>query len=166
MSIFNKFNKKKGSAVAPEELTAAVSGRVIDISAVKDDVFSQKMMGDGIAIIPDSLEIVAPSSGSITSVYPTGHAVNMHLDIGINIIIHIGIDTVELKGEGFALRVKEGQKVSRGDTLVKINKKLLLNSTVDMTTLVIFPELKERNIEKNSVDNVTAGKDVVATIVK
>ena len=164
MKFFNNFVKRKKDDLTTSDLTAMVSGQLIKIEDVKDEVFSQKMMGDGIAIIPTGGKILAPAHGKITSVYPTGHAVNLSLDIGVEAIIHIGIDTVELKGKGFTKKVFSGQKVEPGDILIELDKDLL-SSKVDLTTMLIFPELHDWCLEKeNSRSKVIAGRSIVGRI--
>ena len=164
MKFFNNFIKKKKDDLTASDLTAMVTGQLIKIEDVKDEVFSQKMMGDGIAIIPTEGKILAPASGKITSVYPTGHAVNLSLDIGVDAIIHIGIDTVELNGKGFTKKISSGQKVERGDILIELDRELI-SSKVDLTTMLIFPELHDWCIEKdNSQSKVIAGRSIVGRI--
>lgn len=96
MNLFSKLKQKKEDQLPIDDLTAMISGHLINIEEVNDEVFSQKMMGDGFAIVPDGNVIVAPAPGIISSVYPTGHAINIKFDNGVDAIIHIGIDTVEL----------------------------------------------------------------------
>ena len=98
--MFNFFKKEEFKIVAP------VSGELIPLSQVPDQVFSTKMMGDGFAVIPGSNRVVAPLSGSLETVFPTGHAVGIKTKDGIECIVHIGLDTVELNGEGFNVLVK------------------------------------------------------------
>ena len=107
-------------------LKAFISGKVIPITKVKDEMFSQKMMGDGIAVYPENEIVTAPSDGEITMVMDgSGHAVGMRLSSGVEILIHIGIDTVKMEGRGFNVFVKQGQKVKVGETLVKFDKNLI-----------------------------------------
>ena len=116
--MFNFFKKKDESF----KVAACVNGKCIRIENVKDEVFSKKMMGDGFAIIPDGDTIVSPISGTIITVFPTGHAIGIQSANGVEIILHIGIDTVNLNGEGFQVLVKNNEKVKIGQPLVKINK--------------------------------------------
>lgn len=164
MRLVDRFKKQAKNETYPQDLTSVVSGKVINIEDVNDDVFSEKMMGDGVAVIPNDNEVLAPADGEIISIYPTGHAINMHLDIGVDLIIHIGIDTVELNGNGFIKKVKSGQKVQRGDLLVRLDKKTIPAET-DLTTMMLFPESKETNFTKTMVTNVKAGNTVVAKII-
>jgi PTS system N-acetylglucosamine-specific IIC component len=103
------------------ELFAVADGKVIPISEVQDDVFSGKMMGDGYAIVPTNGTVYAPTAGTITSIFPTKHALGIQTTSGIELLLHMGIDTVELKGAPFTIHVQEGQKIQPGDKLATID---------------------------------------------
>ena len=92
---------------------------MINIEDVKDPVFSQKMMGDGFAVEPENGHIVSPVAGKVTSVFPTKHALGLVTDNGLEVLVHIGLDTVSLEGKPFEVKVSEGQTVAAGDLLVK-----------------------------------------------
>lgn len=156
------FLKKKNS-----ELVAPVSGKVIELSQVPDEVFSQKMAGDGVAIDPSDDLVVAPADGSITLIFKTNHAFAMTLENGLEILVHIGLDTVELNGEGFERLATEGETVKAGTPIVKINRKLFEEKGYKTVTpvLVTNPDiLKEMNGLVGN--NVTAGKDAVISYKK
>lgn len=99
-------------------LYAPISGKVIPLEQVDDMVFSQKIMGDGIAIEPEEGRLYAPVSGTVSVVFPTGHVVGIEGTGGANVIMHVGIDTVELKGQGFDVKVKQGDTVKAGTLLM------------------------------------------------
>ena len=101
-----------------ETLNASVSGKVIPITEVEDEVFSQKMMGDGYAIRPKDGVIYAPADGVVTQAFKTKHAVIFHTGGGIDLLIHVGLDTVELKGDGMTIHVSDGQKTKAGEPLI------------------------------------------------
>ena len=103
------FKKKEVEIVSP------VKGKLISIKEVPDVTFSEEMVGKGIAIIPEENEIYSPVEGKITTVFITGHAVGITTKEGIDLLIHIGMDTVNLKGEGFEVKVKDGKHVKPGD---------------------------------------------------
>ena len=156
------FLKKKNS-----ELVAPVSGKVIELSQVPDEVFSQKMAGDGVAIEPSDDLVVAPADGSITLIFKTNHAFAMTLENGLEILVHIGLDTVELNGEGFERLATEGETVKAGTPIVNINRKLFEEKGYKTVTpvLVTNPDiLKEMNGLVGN--NVTAGKDAVISYKK
>ena len=105
--MFKMFKKKK-----QETITAPCSGKVIPISAVKDPVFSQKLLGDGFAVIPEDQTIYAPLAGRVTTIFPTKHAISIKSDSGIDYLIHIGLDTVEMKGAPFTILVNENEQIT------------------------------------------------------
>lgn len=150
--MFNFFKKKE----EPFKVVACVSGKCVELSTVKDEVFSQKLMGDGFAIIPNDDVIVAPISGSIEVVFPTGHAIGLKASNGVEILVHIGIDTVNLNGEGFEKLVKQGQKVKAGQPLVKINRQLISDKGYDLTIMNIFTAGYDKEVALSCY-----GKDVV-----
>lgn len=112
------FGKKKLSIDAP------IKGKIIDIMQLDDKVFSTKIMGDGFAVEPTQEVVVAPCDATITVVSKTKHALGMKAN-GVDILIHVGLDTVELEGKGFTVHVKEGEKVSRGQKLISFDSKFI-----------------------------------------
>ncbi|WP_236261921.1 PTS sugar transporter subunit IIA [Erysipelothrix aquatica] len=118
------FFKRKKKAT-DESYGAFGTGTVLSLEQVPDPVFAQKMMGDGYAIELTDGTIVAPSEGEVTVVFPTGHAYGIVREDGVEILVHLGIDTVQLEGKGFVSHVKVGDKVSRGDTLATMDLELI-----------------------------------------
>jgi sugar PTS system EIIA component len=114
--MFNKLFKKDKNN---EEIFAHVSGELVTLESVPDPVFSQKIMGEGIAIKPSNGQVVAPVDGEITLIADTKHAFGVRTKLGEEILVHIGLETVSLKGEGFHVLVKPGDKVVRGQTVVE-----------------------------------------------
>lgn len=156
------FLKKKNN-----ELVAPVSGKVIELAQVPDEVFSQKMAGDGVAIEPSDDLVVAPADGSITLIFKTNHAFAMTLENGLEILVHIGLDTVELNGEGFERLATEGETVKAGTPIVKINRKLFEEKGYKTVTpvLVTNPDIL-KEMTGLVGNNVTAGKDAVISYKK
>jgi len=113
-------------------------GELISIEKVNDPVFSQRMMGDGFAIIPEGEYFFAPFTGTVEMVFPTGHAIGLKSENGMEVLIHIGLDTVKLKGEGFKALVKQGEHVMIGDPLIKVDLALIKRHGYDITTPIIF----------------------------
>lgn len=138
--VFNLFKKK-------ETFIAPVSGKLIPITEVNDQVFSQKLMGDGFAIVPSDGTVYAPLSGTISFCFPTKHAVGIKTDKGIEILIHMGLDTVELKGEGFNSYVSEGQKVKQGDKLAVMDLEAIKAKGYDCTVMIILPNSAVKSLE-------------------
>ncbi|MDE6475735.1 MAG: PTS glucose transporter subunit IIA [Erysipelotrichaceae bacterium] len=131
--MFGLFKKEEFQIVAP------VDGKLIPLSEVPDQMFSQKLMGDGFAVVPHGNTIVAPLSGSVASVFPTGHAIGIKTKDGIECIVHIGLETVELNGEGFQPLIHQGDKIKAGDPIVKIDKELISSKGYNLVTMVVFP---------------------------
>lgn len=141
-----------------EEIAVPVSGRLIGLEEVKDEVFAQKMLGDGFAVIPESGEIVSPVDGEIAVAYETGHAAGIRTADGREILLHIGIDTVELGGKGFRMLVSQGQKIKKGELLIQADLAAVREAGKDSTVMVIFTSGEQIDIEKNR--NVKAGQTV------
>ena len=120
------------------KLKSPLTGKLVSMSDVKDPVFSQKMMGDGFAIVPSANEVVSPVDAMIEVLYPTGHAIGLRTADGIELLIHLGIDTVKSKSNSFKLLKQVGDKVSAGDAIIQMNLKQLINEGYDMTTPIIF----------------------------
>lgn len=133
--MFNLFHKNTEDFISP------VSGTLLPIEQVDDPVFSQRMMGDGFAIIPTEKTVFAPCSGVVSVCFPTKHAVGLKAADGKEFLLHIGINTVELKGKGFTSLVTQGQTVKQGDPLVDVDLDELKNLGYDPTVIVIFPEV-------------------------
>lgn len=114
MGLFDMFKKKDDAEV----LGAPMSGACVSIREVPDPTFGEEILGKGIAIIPVDGHVYAPADGEISTVFPTGHAVGVTTPEGAELLIHIGLDTVELKGEPFEIKVESGQKVKKGELLI------------------------------------------------
>lgn len=126
-----------------DDFVMPVTGKIIPISEVPDQVFSEKMMGDGFAIEPVDGTYVSPVDGEVISVFPTKHAVGIRSKSGQEILVHIGLDTVELKGQGFDVFVKEGDAVQKGDVLVKIDLAYIKENATSHISPIVFTNLNE-----------------------
>ena len=146
--MLNLFKKK-------ETFKTPIKGELIAITEVNDQVFSQKMMGDGFAIIPSENTVISPLSGTVDVVFPSKHAIGIKSNTGIEFIIHIGIDTVKLNGEGFTSYVEQGQKISQGEKLVTFDLDLIKSKGYDTSVIVIFPNNDVKlNLTPTNVDNL------------
>jgi glucose-specific phosphotransferase system IIA component len=144
------------------KLVAPISGKVIELSQVQDEIFSQKMAGDGIAIDAIGDVVVAPANGDITFIFKTNHAFGMTLDNGVDVLIHVGIDTVALAGEGFKRIAQEGQSVKAGDPIIELNKEFILERGCSLISPVLITNADYIKFMDYSVGkNVKAGKEVV-----
>lgn len=121
-----------------DEVHSVADGQVINIEDVKDPVFSQKMMGDGFAVEPENGQIVSPVAGKITSVFPTKHALGLLTENGLEVLVHIGLDTVSLEGKPFEVKVSEGQTVAAGDLLVEADLDAIREAGRETSTVVVF----------------------------
>ena len=144
------------------EISTPVNGVVVDLKEVNDLVFSEKMMGEGFAVKPSDGKIHAPIKGTIKSVFPSLHALTLEADDGLDILIHIGLDTVELNGAGFSSTIQEGQKVKSGDLLVQVDRAFLAENKKDDIVIVVFPEMKDKKITVNMGEKQVG--DIAATI--
>lgn len=144
-----------------EEIETVADGEVIAISDVKDPVFSQKMMGDGFAVEPENGNIYSPVAGTITSIFPTKHALGLLTDSGLEVLVHIGLDTVSLEGKPFEVHVAEGQKVAAGDLLVTADLEAIKAAGRETSTVVVFTNAQAIK----SVTVETFGKVAVKTVV-
>ncbi|WP_296226414.1 PTS glucose transporter subunit IIA [uncultured Lactobacillus sp.] len=136
--MFNFFKKSKSKG---NEVKAPIKGNLIPLSEVSDDVFSQKMLGDGFAVKPTGQEVVAPVSGTITTLFPTKHAIGIKTDEELEVLIHLGIDTVELKGEPFKLFVEQGDSVKAGDKLAEMDIADVADHGLDNTVMVVYTNM-------------------------
>ncbi|CQR47477.1 PTS system glucose-specific EIICBA component [Paraliobacillus sp. PM-2] len=131
------------SVTGKVDVTSPMDGEILSISDVPDQVFSQKMMGDGFAVNPSSGKVVAPVTGKVLNIFPTKHAIGIQAENGLELLIHIGIDTVQLKGEGFTQKVEEGQEIKQGDLLMEVDLDYIANNAQSTVTPVIFTNLQE-----------------------
>ena len=121
-----------------EEVYSVVDGQVVALEQVKDPVFAQKMMGDGFAVEPANGNIVSPVSGTVSSIFPTKHALGLVTEAGLEVLVHIGLDTVSLEGKPFTVHVAEGQKVAAGDLLVTADLDAIRAAGRETSTVVVF----------------------------
>lgn len=142
------------------EIACPVKGMVIPVSEVKDEVFASKGMGDGVGIIPSDGNVYAPFDGTVEAVFPTGHAVGLSAN-GVEALIHIGINTVELDGEGLQVKVQQGDCVKKGDLLVTFDKAFIEEKGYDSTVIFILTDMgdegqleTETGKEKNVMEKV------------
>ncbi|MFF2701625.1 PTS glucose transporter subunit IIA [Streptomyces cyaneofuscatus] len=152
------------SAAGTVEIYAPLSGEIVDIEDVPDVVFAEKIVGDGIAIKPTSSTIVAPADGIIGKIFETDHAFSIETDEGLELFVHFGIDTVELKGEGFRRVAEEGQRVRRGDTIVEIDLALLEERAKSTLTPVVISNMDEIAELTKLSGPVTAGRTAILRV--
>jgi glucose-specific phosphotransferase system IIA component len=150
--LFNKKNK----------LFAPVDGKLINLSSVSDEVFSKKIVGDGIAIIPTSNIIKSPVTGTLKTIFRTNHAFTIIDENEIEIIVHVGIDTVDLKGNGFERIIQENKKVEKGTPILKIDLDSLISNNKNIETPILIANLEKiSKIEVSNKSDVVAGVDEI-----
>jgi PTS system, glucose subfamily, IIA component len=157
------FGFKKKEKPVEKEFRSVVTGVAKDLEKVEDEVFSKGFLGDGISITPTDNKFYAPISGTLSSVFPTGHAYGITGEDGIEVLIHIGIDTVQLEGKGFDLQVKQDDIVKQGDLLVICDLDTISSAGYKTDTIVIVTNIDEFPIDKISKDgeNVIAKETVI-----
>lgn len=147
------------------ELVAPLSGELIDIEKVEDITFAQKMLGDGVAIVPVNGTLVAPADGKIIQVFHTKHAIGIDVN-GLELLIHVGMNTVDLQGEGFDVKVKEGDKVKKGDTILEVDLPLLREKGYPVETPIVITNMEATKSLVKKEGTVVAGQDVIMEIKK
>ena len=163
--------KKKGAEPAPaeepgvERLGSPLAGRVIPIEQVPDKVFADKVLGDGVAVVPEDGKVLSPADGTVENLLESCHAVCILTAGGAELLIHVGKDTVSLNGRHFAAHVKEGDKVRRGQLLLSFEREALLAEGFDLTTPVVVSNGDEFAMEK-ALDGPVRPGDTILTLTK
>lgn len=143
-------------------LYAHMSGELIPLREVKDEVFSSGMLGDGIAVEPTDGKVFAPCSGVVGHIFDTHHAINIISDFGAEILLHIGLDTVKLKGKGFDVKVKEGDRINKGDLICVFDPQIIKGAGLKTTTpMVITNSGDYSKIEARPKCNISTGDSVL-----
>lgn len=153
----NEKNEEKHVLGIEKELFTVATGEVIALTDVNDPVFSQKMMGDGFAVIPATGEVTAPLSGKIVSVFPTKHAIGMQTAEGAEVLIHMGLDTVQMSQPAFEILVSEGQEVVAGTTIAQMNLDAIKNEGKETTIIVVFTDDKVNGLTINKLGDTERG---------
>ena len=169
MGLFDKLKSlvsEDKSSSGSIEIIAPLSGEIVNIEDVPDVVFAEKIVGDGIAIKPAGNKIVAPVDGTIGKIFETNHAFSIESDDGIELFVHFGIDTVELKGEGFKRVAEEGQTVKKGDLIIEFDLALLEEKAKSVLTPVVISNMDEIKELNKLTGSVTVGETVIMRIKK
>lgn len=135
--------KEESKLVDTIIISSPVNGRAADLSETPDEVFSSRMMGDGAMVVPEDGSIFAPENGEVCFIFSTKHAIGFQTESGISMLLHVGIDTVKLDGKGFELLVKEGDKVQKGDPMLKVDTDYVKKNAPSLATPVLCTELEE-----------------------
>lgn len=155
--MFGFLKKKK------EEFVSPMTGKLITIEGVPDPAFSGKMMGDGFAVELTDGKVYAPISGTLSAVFPTGHAYGISTEDGIEVLVHIGMDTVQLEGKGFQCKVTQGDKVKQGDLLVEVDLDYIKSQDKPVVSPVVFTSGQKIEVLKPDTQ-VTSGEQGIIRI--
>lgn len=154
------FLKKKDSK---HMLGAPAAGRAVSIKEVNDPTFAEEILGKGVAVIPSEGKIYAPADGEIGMVFDTLHAVSLTTEYGAEVLIHVGLDTVKMKGEGFEGHVKAGDKVKKGDLLLTVDLEKVKAAGYDIITPMLICNTGDyASVEAMADKQVAAGDDVLS----
>lgn len=155
---------KSKQAVKQLQLLAPISGDILPIEETPDEVFADKIVGDGVAINPTGSRLVAPCDGVIGRIFETNHAYSIETPEGVELFVHFGIDTVELKGKGFERIAQEGQTVQSGDTIIEIDLDFLQKNAKSVITPIVISNIDDLGQLRKQKGSVNAGEDTVLTI--
>lgn len=145
-------------------LFSPLNGKVIPLEEVKDAAFSSGALGDGLAVLPETGELYSPINGTVVALFPTGHAIGLSTDSGVEILIHIGMDTVSLEGKGFETSVSVGDKVIRGQKLIDFDKDAIISAGYDIITPIVITNTQDvLSIKKTNKADVT-NNDTLLTV--
>lgn len=157
--MFKLFKSQKEKVSQP--LAAIVTGKLITLDDVQDEIFSHHVMGNGFAIIPSEDQIVSPASGTVTTLFPTKHAIGLTLDNGLDLLIHLGVDTVELDGVPFEVLVHLHERVETGKPIATMNFKQVENMGKTTECIVVCTnENKMDELNITASGNVLAGENI------
>ena len=163
------FGKNKGNDLKKDQNTGKVfatqTGKAVDITEVPDEVFAGKTLGEGIAIIPTEGKVYSPVSGEVVSVAPTLHAYGIRTAEGLEYLVHIGLETVALKGEGFKAAVKQGDQVNRGDLLAEVDLEFIQSKGCKTYTPIVITNLESDKKVKFNLGDVVAKESIVMELV-
>ena len=153
---------KKNTGTSDDAVVEMADGEIIDITTVSDPVFAQKMMGESIAFRyeGDTVTICAPAGGTLSVMFPTGHAFGITMGNGTELLVHIGINTVDANGTGFRVFKKQGDAVKAGEPVVEADLKLL-SKNYDMSTMLIVTNANGKNIQCVSPQKIAKGESVI-----
>ena len=158
--MFGLFKPKKQILVSPAD------GDIVKLEDVPDEVFSAKLVGEGIAIMPRSNTFVAPVAGVVSKIFSTNHAFSIRTSNNLEVMVHIGLDTVELDGEGFKALAKEGDKVSVGKPIIYADLAFIESKGKPIITPIVFNHKKELTVNIDKVRTIREGEELMEVIFK
>ncbi|MDD3206100.1 MAG: PTS glucose transporter subunit IIA [Lachnospiraceae bacterium] len=158
--------KKKLSKQEGEALYAPIAGQEIPIQEAKDPTFAEELLGKAIAIIPTENKIVSPVDGTVGSVFETKHAITINTKEGGEVLIHVGIDTVQLKGQFYSTFVEDGAKIKKGDLLIEFDKAKVMEAGYDPTVFMVICNTDDYKEIKKPDNQMVTNQEVVVQLVR
>ena len=142
-------------------LASPFTGKVVPLEEVADDVFSQRVMGDGVAVLPSEGRVVAPVAGTVGKLFEGGHGFAIETPEGLQVLVHVGLETVHLKGDGFTVKTNEGDEVAAGDEMVTVDLDRMRELGIDMVSPVVV--ISGQDVTVRASDEVSAGDPLLET---
>lgn len=159
MGLLDKVKTKKNVKIS---ICSTIDGIVSPVTETKDPVFAKKMLGDGVMIKPESNTLYAPCDATVEMIFPTKHAIGLRLLDNTSLLIHFGLDTVNLKGQGFKVFVKKAQKIKKGDIIMMVDLNFIRKNATDDCVIMVFSELEtNKKIKITSTGNHKHGDEIV-----
>ena len=162
--MFSSLFQSLGLRTRSNVLLSPLAGRVIPLSDVHDQLFAKGLLGQGVAIEPTGGKVVAPSDSKVEAIFPTGHAVALHTNDGLDVLIHIGLDTVKLEGRHFSVHASVGDTVKRGDVLIEFDRAAIASEGYDVTAPILICNSVEFASIKGRVGETVAELDPLITV--
>ena len=157
--------EEKNNMINKEVIDSPIKGEVIKLSNIKDDAFASGVLGSGVAIMPNEGVVVAPVDGEVTTFFPSLHAIGITSEKGVELLIHVGLDTVQLGGKGFKAYVKQGDKVKKGQHLLDFNIEEIKNAGYSVVTPVVITNTAEYlEVAETKSENVDRGNSLITVI--
>jgi len=142
-------------------LASPFTGKVVLLEEVADDVFSQRVMGDGVAVLPSEGRVVAPVAGTVGKLFEGGHGFAIETPEGLQVLVHVGLETVHLEGDGFTVKTNEGDEVAAGDEMVTVDLDRMREFGIDMVSPVVV--ISGQDVTVRASDEVSAGDPLLET---
>lgn len=161
--MFNRLISSFGLRRRSNVLLSPIAGKVIPLSDVNDQTFAAGLLGQGVAIEPSGNKVVAPSDSKIEAIFPTGHALALHTKEGLDVLIHIGLDTVKLDGRHFNVKAEVGQTVKKGDVLIEFDREAIQSEGYDVTAPILICNSVEYASIKGNVGDTVSELDQLIT---
>lgn len=154
----------KKSTTPAFHFVSPLAGTLVPLTDIPDPVFSEKMLGDGLAIEPSDGRVYAPCNGTVATLFPTGHAIGLVADSGHELLIHFGMDTVTLDGQGFSAHVTQGEQVQAGQLLITVDMDTIRDQVPSLMTPVIFTNLDNQSLTLHKTGPVSVGDTDILTL--